>query len=65
MAENVEGVVNVAKAALENNVLLQICHPLRYTVFYNKIKELLEQEVLGKVIFIDMVENVGYWHLWA
>lgn len=39
-----------------------VCHVLRYTSFYRKIKELLQQHEVGDVISIRGTENVGYWH---
>ncbi len=39
-----------------------VCHVLRYTSFYRKIKELLKQHAIGEVISIRATENVGYWH---
>lgn len=35
---------------------------LRYAPFYQKLKELLEEGTLGRVISIQASENVGYWH---
>lgn len=37
-------------------------HVLRYTVFYNTLKELLDDGRIGKVVSICANENVGYWH---
>lgn len=39
-----------------------VCHVLRYTPFYKKVKELLERDAIGQVISIQAIENVGYWH---
>ncbi len=39
-----------------------VCHVLRYAPFYQKLKELLEEGTLGRVISIQASENVGYWH---
>lgn len=39
-----------------------VCHVLRYAPFYRKLKELLEEGALGRVISIQASENVGYWH---
>jgi predicted dehydrogenase len=48
--------------ARKRNLMVQICHPLRYTPFYSKVKELLDAGKIGKIISLSMVENVGYWH---
>ncbi len=39
-----------------------ICHVLRYTPFFNKIKQLLNEGHIGKIITIQHNENVGYFH---
>ena len=35
---------------------------LRYTIFYRKIKEIIDSKMIGNIIHINSVENVGYWH---
>lgn len=42
--------------------ILSICHVLRYTPFYQKLKELIDTGVIGKIAVINQIENVGYWH---
>ena len=39
-----------------------VCHVLRYTVFYNKLKELISGGRVGDVVSVCANENVGYWH---
>lgn len=39
-----------------------VCHVLRYTAFYRKVKELLDGGAVGDVVTIQAIENVGYWH---
>ena len=39
-----------------------VCHVLRYTAFYNKLKELISGGRIGEVVSICADENVGYWH---
>lgn len=41
---------------------LMLCHVLRYTRFFSKIKELLEKGAIGMLIGIDHNEDIGYWH---
>ena len=40
-----------------------ICHVLKYTNFFSKIKDLLNEGRIGKLIGIDLVENVGHIHI--
>lgn len=39
-----------------------VCHVLRYTVFYNTLKDLISSGRIGDVVSICANENVGYWH---
>ncbi|MCT4687839.1 Gfo/Idh/MocA family protein [Vallitalea sp.] len=39
-----------------------VCHVLRYTRFYKKIKEIIMSGKLGEVVNISAKENVGYYH---
>lgn len=57
-----EDCIAIEKAAKDNNVKVAVCHVLRYSVYYEKIKQIIQSGVLGKIIAIDQVENVGYWH---
>ncbi len=41
---------------------LRIAHVLRYTDFFSKIKELIADEQIGKIMHISHSENVSYWH---
>ena len=36
---------------------------LRYTEFYEKIKELLDKKVIGDLIGFDHKENIGHYHM--
>ena len=39
-----------------------VCHVLRYAPAFLKIKELLDSGEIGKVVCIDWIEQVTYWH---
>ena len=39
-----------------------VCHVLRYTDFYNKIKQIILSGNIGKVMHVSQSENVGWWH---
>ncbi len=39
-----------------------VCHVLRYTAFYNTLKELIQSGRIGDVVTICANENVAYWH---
>lgn len=39
-----------------------VCHVLRYAPAFLKLKELLDSGEIGKVVCIDWIEQVTYWH---
>lgn len=39
-----------------------VCHVLRYSPFYRKVKEILDSGDIGELMSIQAIENVGYWH---
>ena len=52
----------LAQAARATGRRVVVCHVLRYTPFYQKIKQLLEDGVAGEVVTVQGVERVAYWH---
>lgn len=52
----------MAKKAKDMDKLLIICHVLRYTPFFKKVKSILDEGKIGRMISIQHIESVGYWH---
>lgn len=52
----------LARVARKTGRRVVVCHVLRYTAFYKKVKELLDAGAVGDVVTIQAIENVGYWH---
>lgn len=52
----------ILEAARQCPGKIVVCHVLRYTAFYNCIKELLESGRIGEPVSVSAAENVGYWH---
>lgn len=52
----------IAEAAQRTARKVVVCHVLRYTPFFGKVKELLDRGVIGELVTIQHQENVGYWH---
>lgn len=52
----------LAKAAERFEKKVVVCHVLRYTPIYQKVKELLDSGVIGDVVSIMASENVGWFH---
>lgn len=54
--------VRVVAAAEASQRILQIGHVLRFTAFYEKVKEILASGALGELTALDMKEHVSFWH---
>lgn len=52
----------LVKVAKECDRKVVVCHVLRYTPVYQKVKELLDAGTIGEVVSIMALENVGWWH---
>lgn len=44
------------------NDKVMVSHVLRYTPFFKEIKELISKKVIGKIRFINLLENIGFFH---
>ncbi|MFD0712564.1 Gfo/Idh/MocA family protein [Paenibacillus sp. GCM10027626] len=54
--------IEMERLAAEKGLLLTICHVLRYSPFFQTIKQLLDEGRIGRLMSIQHNENVGYWH---
>lgn len=63
MSNSLEECMELGKIARENDVVFMICHVLRYTPFFTKIKEIIDSGKIGKVMTIQHNENIGYFHM--
>ena len=61
-AQTAQQCVDIALAAEEKNVKVLVCHVLRYTTFFKKIKELIMNDTIGDIMSIIHVEAVGNIH---
>lgn len=53
----------IVKAARECDRKVIVCHVLRYTPIFRKVKEILDSGVLGDIVSINASENVGWFHM--
>lgn len=53
---------DIERLAGEKRLQVVVCHVLRYTIFYQKLKELLDRRVIGDVVSVQAIEKVAYWH---
>jgi predicted dehydrogenase len=62
MAPAEDAAVRIATAAEKAGVLLAVCHVLRYTRYTGIVKALLDEGRIGRVVSIQHLEPVGWWH---
>ena len=60
ITSNPKELFDIQKTAEKKGLKVVICHVLRYTPFYRKIKEIIDSEKIGKVV--DMQLNEHVWH---
>lgn len=62
MAVTVKDCIEIEKVCRENEVILAVCHVLRYLPPVLAIKKCIEDGVIGEVVNIQHAEHVGFWH---
>lgn len=63
IAPTLEETLAIVHAAEASGLPLMVCHVLRYTDFFQKIKSILGSDVLGQIVHISHSENVAYFHM--
>jgi len=63
IAQTWEQCTDILRAARDGGRLVGICHVLRYSPYFRKIKEILDAGALGRVINIDLLEPVEHIHM--
>ncbi|MDD7267949.1 MAG: Gfo/Idh/MocA family oxidoreductase [Lachnospiraceae bacterium] len=62
MSPDKQEILEMGRLAERHGRILSICHVLRYSPFFSKIKELLEDGRIGQLMSVQHIEEVGYWH---
>lgn len=62
MAPTPEECKQIAEAAERKGVKVIVCHVLRYTEFWNTLKDLIDSGEIGEIMSIVHMENVGHIH---
>jgi len=63
MATTLEECQQLVRTAEEVNRQLHICHVLRYTSHFSRLREVIQSGVLGQIANVHHRENVSYWHM--
>lgn len=59
---NPEELLAIEKKAKEKGCKVVICHVLRYTPFYSKIKQIIDGGEMGKIVSLQLNEHVWHGH---
>ena len=62
IAANWEDCNKISETAKKLDRKIFVCHVLRYTPFMTLLKKELDSGKYGKIVTINLTENVGYWH---
>ena len=62
IAPTFEGCDKISATAKKLGRKVIVCHVLRYTPFYRKLKEIITAGKAGEIITVHASENVGYYH---
>lgn len=57
-----EELLDIEKKAKEKGCKVVVCHVLRYTPFYSRIKQIIDSGKLGKIVDMQLNEHVWYGH---
>lgn len=63
MSPVLEENVRLVQVAEDLGRHLQICHVLRYSPFWQKIREIVRSGVLGRIVSVDHRENLWFFHM--
>lgn len=61
LAPTLEECRDLIATAEKNDIILSVCHVLRYTNYTRKLKELIDGGAVGKVMSVQHLEPVGHW----
>lgn len=52
----------IEAAQRQSKRIVGVCHSLRYQKAFCKVKELIDSGAIGRLITLDQLEQVGFWH---
>ncbi len=62
MAVTLEDCLAIEETQRKNNVVVCVCHSLRYHPFYSQLKKMMDSGILGEIVCIDAMEGVNHIH---
>ena len=62
ITNNISHLLQLKDKILSYDKLFMVCHVLRYSPFFKKLKEILNSKQIGEIVSIQHNENVGHFH---
>ncbi len=62
MATTEEEAQRITAAAQKADVILAVCHVMRYTPYSKALKRLLDDQTIGRLVSVQHLEPIGWWH---
>lgn len=62
IANNKRDCLEIYEASKKYDRKVIVCHVLRYTPFYSRVKKIIDSGKLGDIVTVNASENVGYYH---
>ena len=62
MATTMEGCTGIVEQSKKYNRNITVAHVLRYSPFFQKLKEIIKSKIIGEVTTVNLNENIAYWH---
>ena len=62
ITSNPEELLEIERLANEKNCKVVVCHVLRYTPFFRKVKEIIDSGEIGKIVNMELNEHVWHGH---
>ena len=62
VSPELEELREIVRVSRETRRRVIVCHVLRYTPFFRAIKRVIDSGRIGRVVNIEALENVVYWH---
>lgn len=62
VTSNPDELLELERLANSKNLKMVVCHVLRYTPFYSKVKEVIDSGKIGKVVDMQLNEHIWFGH---
>ncbi|MHB9133915.1 MAG: Gfo/Idh/MocA family protein [Armatimonadota bacterium] len=62
MATSLADCQAIEAAQRQAGTLVAVCHSMRYNKGFAKVKELVDEGRIGRIVTLDQIEQVAFWH---